>query len=92
MNESVSWIAVRGKSATEVRRELGLQGSGVWRAEPDCPIAGAMLSTGWYLVRAAGTDMALPYRLSHGCEVVACYVGEAERVSAAGGWQNRQRI
>ena len=95
--KSFWWIAVRGKSATEVRRELGFQGSGVWLGEPDCPLAGAILSTGWYLVRAAGMrdvlrDIAVPYRLSRRCEVVTCRADAAESVSAAGEWQNGQRI
>jgi hypothetical protein len=97
MSYSVSWIAVRGKSPRDVRQILGLQASGVWQTGADCPIAGAMLTSGWYLVRAEGptsvlSDPTVGAGLSERCDLVGCSVNDAERLSAAGQWNNRERL
>jgi hypothetical protein len=97
MSYSVSWIAVRGKTPRKIRLALGLQASGVWQPEPDCPIAGAMLTSGWYLVRAEGftsvlSDPTVGAELSQGCDLVTCSVNEAEHLSAAGQWENGERL
>jgi len=91
MGFSVSWLAVHGKSADQVRQQLGLQQTGQREEIPESPVLAADLPTGWYLVFANRCDYAENAglrRLSLDCEVVACSVEEHVMVSAASGWKD----
>ena len=89
MGYVISWLAVRGKTAEEVRRQLGLHPTGEREEIPDSPITGVEMSGGWYLVFANDFSYAKdsdPARLSSGAEVVTFAVEEHVMYCEASGW------
>ncbi len=95
MGFSLSWLAVRGKDAEAVRRQLGVSGTGEHEDVPDSPLLGAELPTGWYLVVAnhSVVEETEPVsELSTGGEVVTCFVEEHVMYSRASGWKDGKRL
>ncbi|VXC67587.1 hypothetical protein [Massilia sp. 9I] len=88
MGYSIAWIAVRGKSKEDILAQLALLDTGAPDEAGECPVLGAALPGGGYLVFF--NDMAHPAvqaesmtRLSEGCEALACQVEEHIMASAA---------
>jgi hypothetical protein len=91
MGFSVSWLAIRGKDADTVQRELALAGTGEYEEVPESPLLGANLAEGWYLVfanRCDYADNAPLERLSRGDLLVTCAVEEHAMISHASGWSD----
>lgn len=92
MGYSLSWAAVRGRSAEAVRAELGLRPTGRTLEVPEGAFCSALLDTGWFVVLADHgarfEDQAVLATLSAGGEVVACFVEEHVMASAASGWRD----
>jgi hypothetical protein len=91
MGYSLSWVAVRGKTAEEVLRELGLRATGEREEIPESPIVAAKLNDQLYLVLANNDsrfaeDEGLR-RLSVGCELISCFVEEHVMCSRAAAWK-----
>ncbi len=88
MGFHISWLAVRGKSATDVLAELSLEGSDESGLYPESDVDGIELPTGWYMVHFNRpeppelSDSVLA-RLSQQVEVVSCVVEEGAMVSLA---------
>ena len=96
MGASLSWLAVKGKPAAEVLRELHLRGTSESGLDGESAFAGAAADNGWYLIVARGAehDMIAPAvaaRLSTGCKVLTCTVEEHVMFSQAAGWENGTR-
>jgi hypothetical protein len=95
MGYAISWLAVRGKTADEVRRLLRLHTTGEREEVPESPITGVDLPGGWYLVfaddfsYAQGCDLA---RLSSDAEVVTFAAEEHVMYFAASGWTAGRQI
>jgi hypothetical protein len=88
MGASLSWFAVRGKTAEAVLQEFGLKNVG--REHCETPYCGGALPSGWYLVihgRHEFTNDEVR-RLSQRCEVIACFVEEHVMVSRASSWKD----
>jgi hypothetical protein len=94
--ESISWLAVKGKTADAVCRDLGLR-AGMALAKPGgFALEGAASDAGWYLISATGFDHRLIQppllaALSTGCEVLTCTVDVRNLSSRASGWRNGQK-
>ena len=94
MGYAISWLAIRGKSSSTVRKELGLLATGKLEDVPESKILGMELPSGWYLIFAndCGFAEGLPLgKLSQDAEVVACSVEEHVMFSYATGWRNGER-
>ena len=92
MGASLSWFAVRGKTPEAVLQDFGLKNVG--KEYRETPFCGGMLPSGWYLVihgRHEFTNDEVR-RLSHGCEVIACFVEEHVMVSRAAGWKDGKPV
>ena len=94
---SRTWLAVKGKAADAVCRDLDLRpGMAVTRPRRFA-LEGAASEAGWYLIVAAGWDHRLIQepvleKLSAGCEVLTCTVDEGNLSSRAAGWRDRRRV
>src|SRR5215472_7624048 len=96
MGYSISWIAARAP-ASDVCDRLGLRPTGEQVEIPEAPIAGARLSTGWYLVVAARCDHPLITGRSLGlvsaeADVVACSIEEHVMYSQSSFWSGGGRV
>lgn len=97
MGFSLSWVAVRGKSADDVLATLGWRRTGGREESPESPVVCGQLRTGWVVIvmnrsmdAFDGTiDLAT---LSRGAEVVACAVEEHAMVSACSRWADGRRL
>jgi hypothetical protein len=96
MGFSLSWVAVRGRSAEDVRRDLRLIPTGERQEFPEAPFVGAALPGGWSLIVANRDhrfgEEELLARLSVGGETVACLVEDHSMVSQASGWKAGRHI
>jgi len=97
MGASLSWLAIRGKSPSEILDELHLRPTGVAGLEGESPLVGAMSDAGWYLIVARGAEHRLLgatvlERLSAGCVVLTCTVEEHVMFSRATGWRDGRRL
>ena len=97
MGASLSWIAVKGRLAEDILRELRLRPTGVTGLEGESPFVGAQSDGGWYLVVARGAEHAVLHsdvleRLSDSCDVLTCTVEEHVMFSQATGWRNGRRL
>ncbi|RZA35530.1 MAG: hypothetical protein EOP92_10030 [Lysobacteraceae bacterium] len=88
MGYSIAWIAVRGMLKDDVLARLSLSDTGEPDEANECPVSGADLPNGAYLVFF--NDMAHPATqaanmayLSEGCEALGCQVEEHAMASAA---------
>ena len=94
---SRTWLAVRGKAADAVCRDLELR-AGMAATKPrGFALVGAAADAGWYLIVAAGWDHRLIQepvltKLSAGCEVLTCSVDEGNLSSRATGWRDGRRV
>jgi hypothetical protein len=91
-----SWLAIKGKSAGDICRDLDLR-LGKTRGSRRMPLEGALSDAGWFLIVGEGWDHRLIQppvltRVSAGCEVLTCTVEERNLSSAASGWRNGRRI
>src|SRR3954470_18656508 len=94
MGFSLSWVAVRGRHASDVLADLGLCRTGEFEELPESLMTGAALPGGWYVVvvnRFNFIDDVRLDRLSIGAEVVTCAVEEHVMISAASGWSNARQ-
>jgi hypothetical protein len=92
MGASLSWFAVRGRTAEAILRDLGLKNVG--KENQKTPFCGGALPSGWFLVihRRHEFTSGEGRQLSRGAEVVACFVEEHVMVSRAAGWKNGKEI
>jgi hypothetical protein len=92
MGFSLSWFAVRGKTAELVLQDFGLSRAG--KVDRKATYWGGDLPGGWFLVvreRHEFTDDEVR-RLSAGCEVIACFVEEHVMVSCAASWKDGKQV
>lgn len=94
MGHSLAWLAIRGKPAPAVHRDLGLAPTGNTGLYGDHPMVGIALPSGWFLLVSNNSahPMILDPALSHGCEMIACSLDEHVMYSNAEYWQNGQEI
>lgn len=97
MGYSLSWLAIKGCSATTIQTKLGLKDSGLCAEFAESNIVGAALPSGWYLIvfddrKYELLNDAKLAELSDGCEVLFCDVEEHVMCSAASGWRNGLKI
>ena len=96
--QSVTWLAVRGKSADVICSDLGLrQGMASTHSKRRFALEGARSDAGWFLIVADGLDHRLIQppvlaTLSAGCEVLTCTVDERNLYSVATGWANGRQV
>ena len=91
MGYSISWLAVRGKTAADLHRQLGLRATGKREQVPESPLLSAEIAGGWSLIFANRCDFAdsLPLaKLSAGAEVITCMAEEHVMTSSATGWKD----
>ena len=94
---SRTWLAVRGKTADAVCRDLELRAGMAVSRPRGFALEGAASDAGWYLIVAAGWDHRLIQepvltKLSAGCEVLTCSVDEGNLSSRAAGWRDGRRV
>ncbi|MFC1596801.1 hypothetical protein ACFL5Q_02535 [Planctomycetota bacterium] len=91
MGFNVATIAIRGKPLSEIHAQVGVQPTGESDEEPDAPVVGAMLPSGWYLIYFNDRDFPDSHGLSQlslGAELVLNNVSETVMYSHASGWEN----
>ncbi len=95
MGFSISWLAVRGKSPAQVRKEFGAVPTGEFEEIPESPVVSATLENGWYLVfvndRRETPDHVLA-QLSKSAELVTCGVEEHVMWAYARRWKDGKEI
>jgi hypothetical protein len=96
MGASLSWLAVRGPSAADVRTRLAVAPTGRFEEVPESAVSAAELPGGWTLVVMEGCDHTFIgddslRRLSADGEVVAASVEEHVMASRAEGWKDGRR-
>jgi hypothetical protein len=97
MGYSLSWIAVRGRSESEIHRLLEIRKTGR-RGDYNGPhpVVGDMLRNGWYILIAQECDDLIAESktlalLSKGCEVVACSIEEHVMYSSCAFWKKGKK-
>lgn len=96
MGYSLSWVAVKGRTDSEIHQSLGLKKTGRHGDYGKQRIVGRMLKKGWYIIIAQGCDdpitrtktMAM---LSKGCEAVACSIEEHVMFSSCAFWKKGKK-
>jgi hypothetical protein len=92
MGWALSWVAVRGMSAEELRRRLGLRPTGRTTDVPGRKLSATTAGEDWAVVCARRYDRfldgALLGPLSASAEVVGCVVEEDARFSQAFCWKD----
>jgi hypothetical protein len=91
MGFRVQLIAVSGKKPRAIQRDYGVIPTGQRTELPECPVVGAILSNGAYLLYINDKDKIVPddqvfTRLSKGASLIACYANETVMQSYACGW------
>lgn len=91
MGYSLTWLAIRGKSAEAVRDELGFRPTGKREEIPEAAPSAVEMPNGWYLIvsnrrEQVATDAVMKRLSSSGCELVTCFVEEHVMVSSASEW------
>jgi hypothetical protein len=97
MGNSLSWLAVKGKSPEAVHGELELRSTRKPGDVGRSPFVAATSDAGWYLIVANRCEhhiISAPVveRLSAGCEVLTCTVEEHVMFSEAIGWRDGHRL
>ena len=97
MGFSISWFAVRGKSASEVLSQLGLVETSRREWLPESSVLSSDLPSGWFLVffNEASPHALKPESLralSTGSELIACQVEEHVMVSTAAEWREGKEL
>jgi hypothetical protein len=95
MGYSLSWLAVRGKSAEAVRDELGFRLTGKRERIPEAALSAVEMPNGWYLIvsnrsEQVAADATMQRLSSSGCELVTCFVEEHVMASSASAWAGGQ--
>jgi hypothetical protein len=85
---NISWLAVRGKSPSQVCSELNLEKTDEQSPFPESEVASVELDSGWYLVHFNQPDSIVLSdnsikNLSKKAEVVTCAVSEVVMISMA---------
>ena len=91
MGYSLSWLAIRGKSAEAVRDELGFRPTGKREQIPEAALSAVEMPNGWYLIvsnrsEQVADDATMQRLSSSGCALVTCFVEEHVMVSRASTW------
>ena len=94
---SRTWLAVKGKAADAVCRDLELRAGMAISRPRRFALEGAASDAGWYLIVADKWDHRLIQepvltKLSAGCEVLTCSVDEGNLSSRAAGWRDGRRV
>jgi hypothetical protein len=94
---SRTWLAVKGKGADAVCRDLELRAGMAVSRPRRFSLEGAASDAGWYLIVADGWDHRLIQepvlaKLSAGCEVLTCSVDEGNLSSRAAGWRDQRLV
>ena len=94
---SRTWLAVKGKTADAVCRDLELRAGMAVTRPRRFSLEGAASDAGWYLIVADRWNHRLIQepvltKLSAGCEVLTCSVDEGNLSSRAAGWRDRRRV
>jgi hypothetical protein len=97
MGNSLSWLAVKGKSPETVLGQLELRSTRKPGEVGRAPFVAATSDAGWYLVvanRCAHHIISAPVveSLSADCELLTCTVEEHVMFSEATGWRGGQRL
>ena len=97
MGYSISWLAVKGKTADSVLQELGLISSGRMADFGTAPFTGRDLPSGWFLLVLKGCDHKFINpeslaSLSKNCEVIASSIEEHVMFSSAEQWTGGARV
>jgi len=92
MGISLSWLAVHGKSAEQVRTELGLRSTGRVASYPEVEYSDVTLANGWHIValykETTLSEDNLLGPMSKGCEVVGGFSEEHTSFITASYWSN----
>lgn len=91
MGFDIAWVAVRGRDPDVLYADSGFAPTGTFEADPDSPVVGARLPTGWYLLYFNDRhwpDDALLAKLSRGGEVVYFDVVESTSYASASHWRD----
>jgi len=94
MGYAISWLAVKGKPAQEIREALGFRPTGEREEIPESEFSAVEMPNGWYLIvrnnysAPVASDEAIRKLSASGCESVTCSVEEHVMVSTATGWEN----
>jgi hypothetical protein len=94
---SQTWLAVKGKAADVVCRDLELRAGMAVTRPRRFALEGAGSDAGWYLIVADRWNHRLVQepvltKLSSGCEVLTCSVDEGNLSSRATGWHDGRRL
>jgi len=97
MGNSLSWLAVKGKSPEAVLGELELRSTGERGEVGRSRFVAATSDAGWYLVVVNRCEhhiisAQVVERLSAGCEVFTCTVEEHVMFSEGTGWRDAHRL
>ncbi len=89
MGFHISWLAVRGKSPSQICEELNIEQTAQQSPFPESDIDAVELKSGWYLVhfnRPEPPELSVKYikNFSKGAEVVTCIAEESAMISMAG--------
>lgn len=95
MGFNAGTIAIRGKPIQEVHGDLGLRETEVGEEDPESPVVGAMLPSGWYQVYF--NDLSYPGSeslrdLSLNAELIFVEVCETAMTSSACYWQDGKQV
>lgn len=93
MGYSLSWMAVRGKSAQAILNELSFCMTDKREEIPESDLTAVEMPNGWYIIVSnhdpqVVSDVAMRRLASSGCEIVTCFVEEHVMVSSATGWKD----
>lgn len=97
MGFHVGWFAVRGKTPSAVRSELGLVETDSRECVPESELTGVELPSGWYMVfcndlLCKELEAETLASLSRGAELMTFLVEEASMVSVAQGYAEGRQI
>src|SRR3954470_1680946 len=93
MGNSLSWLAVKGKSPETVLEELELRSTRKPGTVGRSPLLAATSDAGWYLIVANRCEhhiisASVLERLSAGCEAFTCTIEQHVMFSGATGWRD----
>ncbi len=98
MGWSLSWVAVRGASASQISAALGLTASTNRCEVAEAPFCGAQLASDWYVVvadhdfRFLHDPTTLRTLASLGSDAVSCAIEDHAMVSEATAWHAGSRV
>ncbi len=97
MGSSLSWIAVKGRTPEEVRKILGVRGTGKHGNYGEHVLVGRQLPSGWHILIANVCDdkitkSKLLTELSKGSQIVACSIEEHVMFSSCAYWNKGRKV